>query len=105
MRRTRPLSLRARLVLASAYVLTAVLVAIEVPFALSVQGRAIEELQSVEVGYASLLAAQVSDPVARSVAPGADPRTDPALIADAVARVRAQLPAARVLVIDANRRS
>jgi signal transduction histidine kinase len=104
MRRTRPLSLRARLVLASAYVLTAVLVAIEVPFALSVQGRAIEELQSVEVGYASLLAAQVSDPVARSVAPGADPRTDPALIADAVARVRAQLPAARVLVIDANRR-
>ena len=92
----RALSLRARLVLAAAYLLTAILVAIQVPFALSVQRRAVEELQAVEVGYAGLLAAQVSDQAARASASAAEPpATDLALVAGAVARVRQRLPAAR----------
>jgi signal transduction histidine kinase len=60
-------SFRARLVLAAAYLLTAVVLALEIPLALSVESRARSEFESAVLGRAAVLAAQVSDlVVARS---------------------------------------
>jgi len=54
-------SFRARLVLAAAYLLTAVVLALEIPLALSVESRARSEFESAVLGRAAVLAAQVSD--------------------------------------------
>ena len=67
------MSLRTRLVLAAAYLLTAVVLALEIPLGLNVQRRAESEFRSDVLGRTALLAAQVSDLVAvenrRSTAP------------------------------------
>jgi signal transduction histidine kinase len=55
------MSFRARLVLASAYLLTAVVLALEIPLALTVESRARSEFESAVLGRAAVLAAQVSD--------------------------------------------
>jgi signal transduction histidine kinase len=58
------MSFRTRLVLAAAYLLTAVVVALEIPLALNVEERARSELESAVLGRTAVLAAQVSDLVA-----------------------------------------
>jgi two-component system, OmpR family, sensor kinase len=58
-------SFRARLVLASAYLLAVVIVALELPLALNVERRAASEFQSGVLGNAAILAARSSDLVAR----------------------------------------
>jgi signal transduction histidine kinase len=63
-------SFRARLVLAAAYLLAVVVVALEVPLALNIQGRADAEFQSSVFGSAAVLAARVSDAVAAGNARG-----------------------------------
>jgi signal transduction histidine kinase len=57
-------SFRTRLVLASAYLLAAVVVALEVPLALNVERRAASEFQSAVLGNAAILAARSADLVA-----------------------------------------
>jgi hypothetical protein len=57
-------SFRTRLVLAAAYLLTAVVVALEIPLALNVDRRADSEFQSDVLGNAAILAARASDLVA-----------------------------------------
>jgi signal transduction histidine kinase len=57
-------SFRTRLVLASAYLLAAVVVALEVPLALNVERRAASEFQAGVLGNAAILAARTSDLVA-----------------------------------------
>jgi signal transduction histidine kinase len=57
-------SFRARLVLSAAYLLTAVVLALEVPLALSVERRADSDFQASVLGRAALLSARVSDLVA-----------------------------------------
>ena len=64
------MSFRARLVLAAAYLLAVVVVALEVPLALNIQGRADAEFQSSVFGSAAVLAARVSDAVAAGNARG-----------------------------------
>lgn len=58
------MSFRTRLVLAAAYLLTAVVVALEIPLALNVDRRADSEFQSDVLGNAAILAARASDLVA-----------------------------------------
>jgi two-component system, OmpR family, sensor kinase len=58
-------SFRARLVIASAYLLAVVIVALELPLALNVERRAESEFQSGVLGNAAILAARGSDLVAR----------------------------------------
>jgi signal transduction histidine kinase len=57
-------SFRTQLVLAAAYLLTAVVLALEIPLAINVDRRSASELQAAAVGRAAILAAQVADPVA-----------------------------------------
>jgi signal transduction histidine kinase len=58
------MTFRARLVLTAAYLLTAVVLALEVPLALNVGRRADADFRSVVLGSAAVLAARVSDLVA-----------------------------------------
>jgi signal transduction histidine kinase len=68
-------SFRTRLVLAAAYLVAAVVLALEIPLALSIQRRADSDFQSDVLGRTALLAARISDDVAavNQDAPGADP--------------------------------
>jgi signal transduction histidine kinase len=56
-------SFRARLVLGAAYLVTAVVLALEIPLALNIQRRADADFQAAVVGRAALLSARVSDSV------------------------------------------
>jgi|tagenome__1003787_1003787.scaffolds.fasta_scaffold20946773_3 signal transduction histidine kinase len=58
------MSFRTRLVLAAAYLLGTVVLALEIPLALNVQRRATSELEASVLGNAALLAAQSADLVA-----------------------------------------
>jgi len=91
-------SFRARLVLAAAYLLTAVVLALEIPLALNVDRRATSEFQSGVLGNAAILAARVSDLVAASNARAATPRPSAALerIVTGTPRARGE----RILVVD-----
>lgn len=55
------MSLRVRLVLAAAYLLVVVVVALLVPLGLSIQGRAVSEVQSGALANAGILSARVED--------------------------------------------
>jgi signal transduction histidine kinase len=57
-------SFRARLVLAAAYLVTAVVLALEIPLALNIQRRADSDFQGAVLGRAAVLAARVSGDVA-----------------------------------------
>jgi signal transduction histidine kinase len=88
---------RTRLVLAAAYLLTAVVLALEIPLALNVERRARSEFESAVLGRAAVLAAQVSDLV---VAANGAPRA--AAPANGVAAVagRERVPRERIVVTD-----
>jgi signal transduction histidine kinase len=57
-------SFRTRLVLAAAYLVAAVVLALEIPLALSIERRADSDFQSDVLGRTALLAARISDDVA-----------------------------------------
>ena len=57
-------SFRTRLVLAAAYLVAAVVLALEIPLALSIERRADSDFQTDVLGRAALLAARISDEVA-----------------------------------------
>jgi signal transduction histidine kinase len=57
-------SFRARLVLAAAYLVTAVVLALEIPLALNIERRADSDFQAAVLGRAAILSARVSDDVA-----------------------------------------
>jgi signal transduction histidine kinase len=92
-------SFRTRLVVGAAYLLTVVVVALAVPLALNLERRAEAEFQASVFGNAALLAARVSDPVARA---GARPRE--AAAADRIRQAVAGSPrreSERTVVVDA----
>jgi signal transduction histidine kinase len=66
-------SFRARLVLAAAYLVAAVVLALEIPLALNIQRRADSDFQAAVLGRAALLSAQVSDGVTRAQQRGSTP--------------------------------
>jgi signal transduction histidine kinase len=75
-------SFRTRLVLAAAYLVAAVVLALEIPLALSIERRADSDFQSDVLGRAALLAARISDDVAAVDQDG--PRADPAALSQAI---------------------
>jgi signal transduction histidine kinase len=107
-RRRRLTGLRARLVLSAAYLLIAILLALELPLARSVQHSQSTSFQSRELGFAGLLASRLSDPVSRAAAAPAGSAAsatattdiDQAIRAVAGEISRSDLPDPRILVID-----
>jgi signal transduction histidine kinase len=100
------MSLRARLILSAAYLLVAILVALELPLARSVEHSQTVSFRSTELGFAGLLASRLSDPVAKASALAEPSTSANAAIDDAIVAVarefpKADLPTPRILVIDA----
>lgn len=88
------MSFRTRLVLAAAYLLTAVVLALEIPLALNVEDRARSEFESAVLGRAAVVAAQVSDLVVAAT-------DSPAAARDVAAAVRrARSANERIVVTD-----
>ena len=58
------MSFRTRLVLAAAYLVAAVVLALEIPLALSIERRADSDFQADVLSRTALLAARISDDVA-----------------------------------------
>ena len=67
------MSFRARLLLGAFYVLTAVVLALEIPLALTIERRADSDFQTVVLGDAAILAARVSELVQPAAARPASP--------------------------------
>jgi signal transduction histidine kinase len=62
------MSFRTRLLLAAAYVLTAVVIALAVPLGLTVEGRTSSDFETAVLGDAAILAARLADVVPRNAA-------------------------------------
>ena len=91
------MSFRARLLLAAFYLLTAVVLALAIPLALTVERRADSDFESAVLGDAAILAARVSDlVVAAGSRPGSPPPARLGRIVAESARLRE-----RVVVTDA----
>jgi signal transduction histidine kinase len=65
------MSLRSRLVLTAAYLLTVVVITLIVPLGLNIQGRAVSEVEAGALGNAGILSAQLADYVVAPNSPGA----------------------------------
>jgi signal transduction histidine kinase len=92
-------SFRARLVIGAAYLVTAVVLALEIPLALNIQRRADSDFQAEVLGRAALLSAQVADSV------GGAPATQTGTAAPSLSRTVDQWAATsgdRIVVIDAH---
>ena len=87
------MSFRTRLVLAAFYVLTAVVLALVIPLALTVERRAESDFRSAVLGDAAVLAARVADHVPQA----------PERVAEIVAE-SARDPSRRIVVVDASGR-
>jgi signal transduction histidine kinase len=94
-------SFRARLVLAAAYLVAAVVLALEIPLALSIERRADSDFQADVLSHTALLAARISDDVAAVNQGGAN--ADPTAVTDAVAEAAADV-GERIVVTNANGR-
>jgi signal transduction histidine kinase len=100
-------SLRARLVLAAAYLLVVVVIALEFPLAVNIERRAQSEFRSTVLGYAGVTASQIADQVGRitqaEAAGGSGSDQDRASV-DRVVSAYATQSGARVVVVDASGR-
>ncbi len=95
------MTFRARLVLGAFYVLTAVVLALVIPLALTVEQRAESDFRSAVLGDAAILAARVADLVPRaSRAPNGPAAESVDALVDESARDRTQ----RIVVVDAQGR-
>lgn len=95
------MSLRARLVLGAAYLVTAVVLALVVPLALNVERRAGSDFQAAVLGDAAILAARIADLVATA---GGDRAVRPPARLAAIAAQTAQARNERIVVTDARGR-
>ena len=71
--RRRPLGLRTRLVLAAAYILTVVVVALEVPVARTLRDSDNKRFESTILNYTALVASRINDDVANFAKPNPNP--------------------------------
>jgi hypothetical protein len=94
-------SLRARLVLAAAYLVTGVVLALVIPLALNVERRADADFQAAVLGRAAILSARVADDVA---AASRNPDEPVSTQLDAVVGESASQEAQRVVVTDSQGR-
>ena len=91
------MSFRARLLLAASYLLTAVVLALTIPLALTVERRADSDFESAVLGDAAILAARVSDLV---VTAGSQPGSPPPARLDRIVAESARVREQRVVVTD-----
>ena len=96
------MSLRARLVLAAAYLVTAVVLALTLPLALNVERRAESEFEANVLGRTAVLSAQISDSVAAANRRQPPTRVPPRLAA--IVRDTVRGTDERILVTDARGR-
>lgn len=94
------MSFRVRLVLAAAYLVAAVVLALEIPLALNIERRADSDFQTSVLGRAALLSAQVADDVTAAAGAG---EAAPAALTAAVRKTAAN-SGERVIVTDLNGR-
>jgi len=95
------LSFRTRLVLAAFYVLTAVVLALVIPLALTVERRAESDFRSAVLGDAAILAARVADLVPQA---SAAPRSRQAVRVASLVEESARDRTRRIVVVDAEGR-
>jgi len=93
-------SFRARLILAAAYVLTVVVIALEVPLAITINRSVNRDTESTILSHAVLVAARINDDVPRAGADPAAPPKPPAVIGDIVSTT-ARATGTRIVVTDA----
>lgn len=86
------------------YLLVVVLIALEVPLAISVQRRSVAEFGSIELGYAGLLSSKIADVVAQAATLTREAPLPGQTLAGPVQAVQAALPDVRILVVDVRRR-
>jgi two-component system, OmpR family, sensor kinase len=91
-------SFRSRLLLAAFYLLTAVVLALAIPLALTVERRAEADFESAVLGNAAILAARVSDLV---VTAGGRPGSPPPAALERIVAESARVRQQRVVVTDA----
>jgi signal transduction histidine kinase len=92
-------SLRARLILAAAYLLTVAVITLEVPLALSIEKRATREFEAGILTNAVLVAARINDDVPKSgTDPALAPNPPPAI--SSIVDQAAQVTGARIIVTD-----
>ncbi|MDP9225550.1 MAG: ATP-binding protein [Actinomycetota bacterium] len=94
------MSLRARLLLAAAYLLITVVLVLEVPLALSVERRAISEFEAGALGNAAVIASQISGDVHSVRSTGAPGAASAKASIIRAAESRARAIGARILVVD-----
>lgn len=94
------MSLRARLILAAAYILTVVVLALEIPLAVTIQRSANQDTESTLLSHALLVAARINDDVPTAGTDPAVPPKPPAAIQVIVADA-AQATDTRIIVTDA----
>ncbi len=92
------MSFRTQLVLAAAYLLTAMVLALEIPLALNVDRRATSEFESGVLGNAAILGTRIADLVATATTSDVTPLPSPRLelILDETPRAQGE----RLLVVD-----
>lgn len=93
------MSLRARLILAAAYVLIVVAIGLEVPLAISIDRSETGQFTSRVLSFATLLAARLNDDVPKA---GTDPNAPPVppAVIGRIVDVTARATGARYLVVD-----
>jgi two-component system, OmpR family, sensor kinase len=91
-------TLRTRLILAAVYLLVTVVVALEIPLAVNVAGRARSELDSRLVGIASTVAARINDDVPDPVEPFVIPEVPPVI--GQIAAETAEATRSRIVIVD-----
>jgi signal transduction histidine kinase len=96
-------SLRTRVVLAAAYLLAVVVIALEVPLARTISQRAATEFQLKSLGSAALLASRISDDVARAQQDLVTGETAAVVAIDArIADLAGRTQGSRIVVVDAD---
>jgi signal transduction histidine kinase len=93
------MSFRARLVLAAAYLLTAVVLVLEVPLAIAVERRATSEFQSGALGNAAVIASQISGDVRPDERTGTAAR-EASTTVQGIVDSRSKAIGARIVVVD-----
>ncbi len=97
------MSLRGRLMLAAAYILTVVVIALEIPLAITIARDEHRAIESTIVTYTEIVASAINDDVAAIATPNkALPNPEQAVAQ--VADFAAQASHARIVVVDANGR-
>ena len=94
------MTLRSRLILAAAYLLTVVVIALEVPLAVNIDHARTSDFTSAVLSNAAIISARISDDLAAQEASAGVAATQPTPAMSSVAAAGAARLTARVVVAD-----